>query len=163
MPNPLCSSQRSQIVGAQPACRIHLQTSACSKQSLPLLPHSGRRFLLHLRRLQNVLPFGRETAAGRGPSPCARARSSSLADPEHIPSSWLRDHPPGPSQASPGASERPHKKNQSRSVHETNRTHQNRRVVDRSARKNKRAGRSKSAEAQTTPQSPNPIGTDGPA
>ena len=81
--------------------RIHLQTPVRSKQSLPLLPRSGC-FLLHLRRLQNVLPFGQETAPGRGPAPSARARSSSPADSEHIPS-WPRDHPPVPSQASPGA------------------------------------------------------------
>jgi hypothetical protein len=142
MPNPpLCSSQRSQIDGAQPASgqlqltnklhRIHLQTPVYSKQSLPLLPHSGF-FLLHLHRLQNVLPFGPETAPGRGPPPCTRARSSSPADLEHIPS-WPRDHPPVPSQAGPVA--------QSELI-----KNQNRRLVDRSARETNTAGRSKSAD-----------------
>jgi len=121
-----------------------------AKSRLPLLPHRGCFFLsrLRTRRLQNVLPFRRETAPSRrGRSSSARNRSSSPSDLQHIPSSSLTDHPPVPSLTRRQARERQSGLVQNQSALGSSKPtshHRNRgprRSIDQPEKPTKRAGR----------------------
>ena len=174
MPNPLSSSQRSQIDGAQPASGQLLSTnsqqtaqdpspdsspqqtepsSASSQRMLPLAPPQAAKCLAfwpgnRARTRPRAVRTGSELVSGRSKAHSVVAQRSSSRPVAGKPTSMRADS----------------SKTTAARLTKPARRHRDRRLVDRSERETKRAGRSKSAPSPTPNRvhTSEPDGTDGP-